>query len=477
MSTLWPAASCVLSVALGGALVYLFLGSPGKRWSHVLLHLSLAIGFGMGVSSLVYFWVRLAAGPSTVAPLAVEIALAAGLAALAWKRGAPPSQDTLRLRFAGVWILGPMVAICAVVAGARFVESTQASPHGGWDAWGIWNVRAKFLAENSPAWTRGFRPSAQASARFGGAMHPEYPPLLPAYVGRSWNYAGTQSTDAPALAAGALSFAVAGLLTAGLAALRGATAGLLGAMIFFGSATVLNIGVLQYADVPLAFFLLAAIVTAMLATRYGDRALALSGLAAGLGAWTKNEGLVMAIGLGAAVAILMRKRALLWLAGAAPGLAAAACYKLFLTPPDPMLHGQSFAAKLADPARYAIILRGFWEQFAAMGDGLAHPALALALLAAGLGFALDAKLRPAWIAGLVAILAALGSYFAAYLFSPFDLQWHVSTSVDRLIVQLWPAVILVVIAILWQPGEAVVQAEATPALKHGRKARKQMRPR
>lgn len=471
------AASFVLSAALGWALVRLLVGPLRGGWAHVLLHLTLGIGLGMGLSSLIYFWVRLAVGPSTWAPLAAEIAAAAALGVLASRRRAPPPLGAPRSRFAGVWILGPLVAVCAVAAGTLFLESAQASPYGHWDAWSTWNVRAKFLAENSAAWSRAFRPPARASGRLAGAMHPEYPPLLSACVGRAWNYAGAQGTAAPVAAAGAFTFALAGLLAAGLAVLRGATAGLLGAVLLFGSATVLDQGPSQIADIPVAFFLLAAILGAMLASRYGHGALALSGFAAGMGAWSKNEGLALAAGLGAAVAVLMRGRALWWCAGAAPGLGAAACYKLFLSSPDPLLQVQSLAARLADPARYAFILRGFWESFAAMGDGLAHPAIALAALAAGLGFALDTKLRPAWSAGLAAVLLGLASYFTAYLLTPFDLEWHVSTSVERLIVQLWPSAILLAVAVLRPPGEAAVPIEAAPPPRRGRKARNQARAR
>jgi len=470
VNTLWMAASFALSAALGWSLVCLCLGPPKDGWSRALLHAAMAIGLGMGCSSLIYFWVRMAVGPSTWAPLAAEIMVAAGLGVLARKSSAPPPEGAPRLRFAGVWILGPLVMLCAIAAGMLFVETAQATPHGHWDAWAIWNVRAKFLAENSAEWSRAFRPPARASGQFAGAMHPEYPPMLSAYVGRTWNYAGVQTTDAPALTGAAFSFGLAGILAAGLAVLRGATAGLLGAILLFGSGTVIDQGLAQISDVPLAFFLLAATVGAMLAARYGNGALALSGFAAGLGAWSKNEGLVLAAGLGAALVVLTRRRALWWVAGAAPGLVAAACFKLFLAAPDPLLQGSSLAAKLQDLSRYGIILRGFWDHFVLMGDGFAHPAIAWLLLAAGLGFALDTRLCSAWVAGLVAVLVGLGSYFAAYLTSPFDLQWHVGTSMERLLVQLWPTALLLAIAVLRPPG-------AAPPCKPERKSRKQTRAR
>ena len=38
----------------------------------------------------------------------------------------------------------------------------------------------------------------------------------------------------------------------------------------------------------------------------------------------------------------------------------------------------------------------------------------------------------------------LASYYFVYVTTPFDISWHVSTSVDRLLVQLWPALVLTV---------------------------------
>ena len=36
------------------------------------------------------------------------------------------------------------------------------------------------------------------------------------------------------------------------------------------------------------------------------------------------------------------------------------------------------------------------------------------------------------------------SYYVVYVTTPFDITWHVTTSVDRLMVQLWPALVLTV---------------------------------
>jgi hypothetical protein len=37
----------------------------------------------------------------------------------------------------------------------------------------------------------------------------------------------------------------------------------------------------------------------------------------------------------------------------------------------------------------------------------------------------------------------LGSYFAVYLITPHDLDWHLMTSLNRLLLQLWPTIIFI----------------------------------
>src|SRR4029453_10503644 len=47
--------------------------------------------------------------------------------------------------------------------------------------------------------------------------------------------------------------------------------------------------------------------------------------------------------------------------------------------------------------------------------------------------------RTAGVALAALLLLLLGSgYFAVYLTTPYDLSWHIHTSMDRLLVQVWP---------------------------------------
>ncbi len=68
-----------------------------------------------------------------------------------------------------------------------------------------------------------------------------------------------------------------------------------------------------------------------------------------------------------------------------------------------------------------------------------------------------------WTAA-TALFLMLASYLAAYLVTPLDLNWHIATSMDRLIVQIWPAMLLTLCALLPPDLDALF---AMPSLNRG----------
>ena len=63
------------------------------------------------------------------------------------------------------------------------------------------------------------------------------------------------------------------------------------------------------------------------------------------------------------------------------------------------------------------------------------------------------------IASSIALLAIFVAYFFAYVITPMDLTWHLSTSLGRLYVQLWPSFIFLFLAALRTAEEAVIKVE------------------
>ena len=168
------------------------------------------------------------------------------------------------------------------------------TPLGDWDAWTIWNQRARFFFRAGPQWRQAFSPEF---------AHTDYPLLLPSSIARCWSYLGTDCPWAPWLLGTLFTFATVGVLMSAVCRLRSRSQGLLAGLVLLGMVPFLQRGALQYADVPLSFFFLSAVALFAhydASQRPGRGMLVLSGLLAALAAWTKNEGALFLLVLPAA---------------------------------------------------------------------------------------------------------------------------------------------------------------------------------
>ena len=409
-----------------------------------------------GIVALIGWW-GLAEMAALMWPPYGAILLAAATGTLAWLgRAAVPSPDEPAAgpagSFAYSWALA-MAAGAALLISVASVHSIDL-PHGDWDAWSIWNLRAQFLADPG-SWRHAVSPLAFRS-------HPDYPLLTSAVA------AGLSRFNASPAILGSIFFAaVPAVLISTLALLRGAAAGWLAALIFAASAGYLTQAPSQYADIPLSAFILCAL--ASLCQPKHPCMLFGAGLFAGCAAFTKNEGIVFAMALIAASAMAWRAAFFPLLCGALPGLAVTAWFKLFYAPPSEYA-GQS-AAKLFDLTRWTAILGEFVKELWNLGIGAGHPILIMAVLAFGLRFR---PLTRLWKITAAIIGSQLLGYFGAYLLTPADLSWQLSTSMNRLLAQVWPALLLLFFIALKPPESPPGNSEkptppAKPAGSRGRR--------
>jgi 4-amino-4-deoxy-L-arabinose transferase-like glycosyltransferase len=212
----------------------------------------------------------------------------------------------------------------------------------------------------------------------------------------------------------------------------------------------------QTADLPLAFF---AVVTLVQLRDYlqaartstpATRALVVAGLFAGLGAWTKNEGLVLVAGTSLVLAwavIRLRRIADVawWGAGLSVPLLAVLWYKLVVAPVAPEYMpatetAGSITQRLLDPGRIQSIVSVAFDFFVRWGGPFAAGVLPIALVAA---VAAAVPQRGGAFRYVLAVLAIMvTSYAALWLSAPFDASWLVITTFDRLMVQLWPTLVV-----------------------------------
>ncbi len=470
-------------IVIGSLLARTFLPAYRPALVAWLLNVSLGAGLGVGVLSLLYFLVKLLLGPSSIVYGAVEItALLASAGACRVIRDRAVVGEEPRRLAGWLWLLPVATGVCLILAVAQFADSSAASPYGNWDAWSIWNLRAKLLAQPNAAWRDAFSPvlNQQAGA---GATHGDYPLLLSAYIARCWSLTSSiGDVTAPIAVAGLFSLATVGLLIGGLAILRGWTTALTGGIILLGTAEFLHNSAWQLADVPVGFFYLAAFVLFLLLDAAGGarRVAVVAGIALGCAAWTKDEGMFFAVfAMLALTAWQMlskpgaRLRTLALLAaGAVLPLAVSIYFKIFLAPQGiwAPLTLSAAASRLVDASRYALIFGGLWNEWLDLGRGIAHPALCLAVLAACLGVSREWLRRPGVLAACGLLLAITTAYFFSYVVTPLELAWHLSTSAGRLMVQLVPATIFLALAVCRSAEETALPIEEPKrAVRAGKK--------
>ncbi|MBZ5604168.1 MAG: phospholipid carrier-dependent glycosyltransferase, partial [Acidobacteriia bacterium] len=330
-----------------------------------------------------------------------------------------------------VWALRIAAVVALILASLDVAQSLAANPDGGYDAAAIWNLRARYLAGGPASWH--FAVSDKT-----GTNHPGYPLLLSSFVARTWIVLGDLRSSAPAALSVIFALATVAVLAAAVAALEGEALGWLAALVLLATEGFVSQSSIQYADVPLSFFILSSIALLAIASQreWPPGLVALAGIFAGFAAWTKNEGLAI-VALICVVALW--RRAKWFLAGAALPVILTLVFKFTLVAGResmfPATAAQAFKM-IGDVSRWSEIVASFAKNFWEMGFPWAHPLLLLAILAWAFGFAADARARW-WL--FVAPLGLLAADFGVYLITMSGLTWHLGTSNNRVIVQVWPA--------------------------------------
>ena len=468
---LLPALLLALLCAASGALVVVLLWRRDSALGvNLILKGSLSLGLGVGLFSVIFLVSGALGGNSLLAvDFAVFVLL---LAVYLFTRNRIPVVTTIPLPNQTtdpgwlILVLRAAFAIALLAALYSAILRIIAHPHGdGWDAFAIWNLHARFLFRGGPHWRDGFTPLIPWS-------HPDYPLLLPAAIAHFWSCLGHESQIVPAVIGLVFTFSTVGLLFSSLALLRGQTSAILAGLALLSTPFFIEQGTAQYADVPLSFFILATIVGLCLYEQNSDPMrpqglLVLAGISCGFAAWTKNEGLLFLLAIIATrllVFVIAPSRSVLsaaslqrnvtcenprqastslafFLAGIAPCLLLITWIKHSVGASNELFSSIAFH-KLLDASRYHAILKWYVKDFLRFGDWLLIPGT---VLLAGLYFAVPGKRTPVTDPSSrtsgIALAMTLAGYFLIYLVTPYDLYWHLRFSLNRLFLQLWPAVI------------------------------------
>ena len=479
-----------LAAILSGCLLVRLTG-PARgmrpRWAAAVLEAALGAGAGAGLISFLYLGLLLTgmASPRMVLILdAVVLLLLASLVGWRRARAVPPDAPGADANppYRWTWLLVLIFSACLLPVVLAFIEVVQANPHGDWDAWAIWNLRAKYLAGPGETWRYAVSPLLALT-------HADYPLLTSGFIAHAWKAGGGQpTTTIPVATALLFSGSALALLVASLALLRGPSLGLLAGMVALANTAFLSHCVSQYADVPLAFYYLATLVAVFLGTVGESQRrplLALAGFFVSLAAWTKDEGILFAaVVLGCYVVVEWWAggwRSLLrgfpWLLGGAlPGLLAVAGFKLFLAPAaNPMLTQRTAdaSARVLAAQRWVTLIRALFSEAWDLGRGLLHPLVILTIIVLALGFRFVPRHRRPVLFGALALATVFAGYCAVCVLNPTLLRTRRDTPLERMYSQLWPSFVFLVFMVLRALEEiappAVQQVDDTPARRRGKK--------
>lgn len=442
-------------VLAGGLLIHQLW--PGNQPAQLSMKLGLGTGFGLGLLSLLYF-LRLLIGNAQSGFLLIQLTLLALGLILAWlnRKNNPifPFDEKIEFSRLQKFLLAAFILLVFISMGSYFVHALM-NPHGGFDAWMIYNRTARFFFRDQANWKNAFSPEIYWQ------FHADYPLLLSLNVTGAWNTLGDETTRVAQAHGAYILFGLTCLLMGSMAWIRTRGQSLLAGLALLGTPVFVYEAPREAADLTVAFFVLATIACIFLFQRTQKNVLLVfAGFASALAAWTKNEGLLFILATCAASVIFvyrLRNFKLLipFALGLIPPLTIILYFKFFLTPSNDLFaaaNQTSLLQMLTDPARYETIFREFVDQTVWFGRG--HISILAMLLVYMLVMKFDLHVRNYDDAfatcGILLPIQFLG-YFAIYLVTPHDLDWHLRTSLGRLVMQLYPAALFLFFASLADP--------------------------
>lgn len=435
----------------GGLFVHLLW--PERDAKILFFKAFLGIGVGLGLSSLLYFLYMLffAGGHWFVlVQWAILLVLLTITVSQERKHGrlSLPQWNLTRIQIIFLGLAGLVFVISLLSTVSYLLRRVQ----GDWDAWMMYNRAARFVYRDQAHWLESF------SRQMDPIFHADYPLLLAMDIASGWDALGNETPHVPMWISALFSISCMGILVSALASLKSVGQAAFGLIVFWGTPAMVSEGARQFADVPLAFYILATLILIYLYAVYKRPVLiVLSGLAAGLAAWTKNEGALFVITMALALVVtFLRERPLtilLWYAlGLAFPLVIVSYFKLFIAPPSDVLSNSPARSlqQVMDVSRHLEILHFFWLIFLSFGnwDRASLPIGIIPLLL--VYFLLFRSSREEGhrhnpVAGITMLIMQMLGYYGTYLISPYPIKWHLNFSAERLVLQLFPVITLMVL--------------------------------
>jgi hypothetical protein len=464
----------IIPIIIGCAFVHAVHRGGGllSDRSQVVKCLFIGTGTGIGITSLLYFlWLQFLGAPGTSYMIA-EVVVALFLVGFsAWavvraKNRTPPGQKGSAPVSCFRWVISTGFWGLLVLSILGFLFASLNAPHGDWDAWAMWNLKARFLFLGGDQWRNLFSVNSR--------LHLDYPLLLPGFIARCWSYVGDDPVVVPAVVATVFTFSTVGLMYSALSVLRGKSQGFLAGIMLLCNPTFLREGAKQYADVPLGYYILLTTILVILQGRENKKSfLTLAGLSAGLAAWTKNEGVLFLAAFAVAhfATTIYTQGIRNYLSqfmklsyGLFPVLAVLLFFKWWYAPPSDVVLAEGIGPaleKVFQASRHIVIIRYILVEFILFGG------LLLVFYWGLSGLRMEKSEIVSIIFSLIILSIMMAGYYVIYLTTAHPLDWHLGTSVRRVLLQLWPSFIFTFFLAVpsWEP--TMIQEPSSTVEKQG----------
>ena len=422
----------------GSGLVHLLW--KNDRLDALALKIFLGTGLGIGITSCFYF-LRLLLFPGQEGYLLIQILfLIVVLITLFFKQrlSFDLSPDGFRLTRTGI-LLSLAVIFVGAIAFYFLVIYARTNPHGDYDAQAIWNLRARFIYRSGNEWRHAFSPLINRN------FHMDYPLLIPLSVVGGWNMLGSEVLRVPTIISMLFLLSMAGITLALIAYLRSNAQAAIVIILLLATPGILLFSTFQTADIPLTYFFLAAASLLVISGKESNRGLLfLSGLMAGLSAWTKNEGIPFVI-LFVLCTIFISGIRKPWtnllplLAGMAFPFVIILLFKIFISVNNDLFADNGLPEmilKFLTPARYLQIFAHLITELIHLGNW--PISIIVVLLIYGCIMGMRRLRSPAEKALWMLPLGQFAVYMFIYVITPHDLEWHMNYSMSRLLIHLFP---------------------------------------
>ena len=423
----------IISFALGTLVLNYFL--TGTK-TNPFIKCAFALGLGLGLSSTIafssFFIFQKYYG---IYALMLHGSLIVLMALHQWviQKRRPSLTEGPLLTDTGLFV------ITLVLVGILSYLYARIFPYGGWDAWQVWNFKAKFLFESTGQWKNMFEPVLWRSS-------PHYPLLLPLINVWGWTFCREAVSTVPFITAILFNIATAGLIFGALYELTRSKWSAAAALFPFLNAHYMVLTTAQYCDHVIGFFLCCTMVSFLLAMNK-DRAplFGLTGAFLGFLSFAKPEGTVASglIFLIFSTLIVFAKRGwkpALWLAGCtAAFFTPSLVFKFLLSPGNQtFINGLTSSVKPSSWLRMQLIIGYILIELSQIKWG----GLWFVILA-GLITHFKRCLDKQYLAITIFIAAYAGIIIAYYWVNTyFEITWWVSVTFGRILISLIPLFIL-----------------------------------